>query len=71
MSFSDIVKEPAPQIGVDKFADSSVNIAFRYWVPTGKYFQTKYDVNLAVFKALKDNNITIPFPQRDVNIKKS
>jgi small conductance mechanosensitive channel len=70
-SFSDIVNEPVPQIGIDEFADSSVNIAFRYWVPTGKYFQTKYDVNLAVFKALKDNNITIPFPQRDVNIIKS
>jgi small conductance mechanosensitive channel len=70
-SFSDIVDEPAPQIGIDEFADSSVNIAFRYWVPTGKYFQTKYDVNLAVFKALKKNNITIPFPQRDVNIVKS
>jgi small conductance mechanosensitive channel len=70
-SFSDIVEEPAPQIGIDEFADSSVNIAFRYWVPTGKYFQTKYDVNLAVFKALKNNNITIPFPQHDVNIIKS
>lgn len=70
-SFSDIAKDPAPQIGVDEFADSSVNIAFRYWVPVGKYFQTKYDVNLAVFNALKKNNITIPFPQRDVNIVKS
>ncbi len=70
-TFSDVVDEPAPQIGVDEFADSSVNIAFRYWVPTGKYFQTKYDVNLAVFKALKENKITIPFPQRDVNIVKS
>jgi small conductance mechanosensitive channel len=67
-SFSDIVDEPAPQIGIDEFADSSVNIALRYWVPTGKYFQTKYDVNLAVFKALKDNKITIPFPQRDVHM---
>jgi small conductance mechanosensitive channel len=41
------------------------------WVPAGKYLQTKYDVNLAVFKAIKNNNITIPFPQRDVNIIKS
>jgi len=39
--------------------------------PTGKYFQTKYDVNLAIFKTLKNNNITIPFPQWDVNIIKS
>jgi small conductance mechanosensitive channel len=70
-SLSDVADDPSPQIGIDEFADSSVNIAFRYWVLAGKYFQTKYDVNLAVFKALKDNNITIPFPQRDVNIIKS
>ena len=70
-SFSGVVADPAPQIGVDEFADSSVNIAYRYWVPAGKYFQTKYDVNLAVFKALQKAKITIPFPQRDVNITKS
>jgi len=70
-SFSDVVADPAPQIGVDEFADSSVNIAYRYWVPAGKYFQTKYDVNLAVFKTLQKAKITIPFPQRDVNITKS
>lgn len=69
--FSDVDDEPAPQVGVDEFADSSINIAYRYWVPTGKYFQTKYAVNLAVFKALKKAAITIPFPQREVNIIKS
>jgi len=70
-AFSDVDKEPAAQVGIDEFADSSINIAYRYWVPTGKYFQTKYAVNLAVFKAFKKANITIPFPQRDVNIIKS
>ena len=70
-AFSDVAHKPAPQIGIDEFADSSINIAYRYWVPTGKYFQTKYAVNLAVFKAFKKANITIPFPQRDVNIIKS
>lgn len=69
--FSHVDDEPAPQIGIDEFADSSINIAYRYWVPTGRYFQTKYAVNLAVFKALKDAGITIPFPQREINIIKS
>jgi small conductance mechanosensitive channel len=68
---SDVVDEPAPQIGIEEFGDSSINIAYRYWVPSGKYFQTKYAVNLGVYKALKKANITIPFPQRDVNIIKS
>ncbi|MHC4604892.1 MAG: mechanosensitive ion channel family protein [Planctomycetota bacterium] len=70
-SCPDVDDEPAVQIGIDEFGDSSVNIAYRYCVQTGKYFQTKYAINLAVFKALQKANITIPFPQREVNIIKS
>ena len=66
--FSDVQVNPGYQIGIREFADSAVNISFRYWVPTAKYFQTSSAVNLAVFKALRDANITIPFPQREVHI---
>ncbi|MBU1342702.1 MAG: mechanosensitive ion channel [Proteobacteria bacterium] len=64
----DVNSEKDPNVGIKEFADSSVNIGFRYWVPTVKYFHTSYAVNLAVFTALKDNDINIPFPQRDVRI---
>lgn len=64
-----IVTEPAPQIGIEEFADSSVNIGMRYWVPTKQYFQTLYQANLAVYNALLQAGITIPFPQRDVHMK--
>jgi len=70
-AISGVDDEPAAQIGIDEFADSSINIAYRYWVQTGSYFQTKYAVNLAVFNALKKAGITIPFPQREVNIIKT
>jgi len=63
-----IVGEPAPQIGIEKFADSSVNIGMRYWVPTKQYFQILYQANLAVYNALAQAGITIPFPQRDVHM---
>lgn len=66
--FPDISKDPAPQIGIQEFADSSVNIGYRYWVPTTKYFQTSYAVNLAVYKEIQKAGVTIPFPQRDVHI---
>jgi len=64
----EIVTEPAPQIGIEEFADSSVNIGMRYWVPTKKYFQILYQANLAVYNALAQAGITIPFPQRDVHM---
>ena len=64
----EVVTEPAPQIGIEEFADSSVNIGMRYWVPTKKYFQILYQANLAVYNALAQAGITIPFPQRDVHM---
>ncbi len=64
----EIVTEPAPQIGIEEFADSSVNIGMRYWVPTKHYFQTLYQANLAVYTAIEQAGITIPFPQRDIHM---
>ena len=63
-----IITEPPPQIGIAEFADSSVNIGMRYWVPTKQYFQTLYQANLAVYNALEQAGITIPFPQRDIHM---
>ena len=65
----EIVDTPAPQVGIQEFADSSVNIGMRYWVPTKKYFQTLYQANLAVYTALNEAGVTIPFPQRDIHMK--
>jgi len=67
----DICNEPPPQIGIEAFGESSIDLGMRYWVPTKKYFQTLYRGNLAVHKALKEAQITIPFPQRDVNLTRS
>ena len=64
----EIVTEPAAQIGIEEFADSSVNIGMRYWVPTKQYFQTLYQANQAVYNALEQAGITIPYPQRDIRM---
>lgn len=63
-----VASEPAPRVGIEEFADSSVNIGYRYWVETEKYFRTSYEVNMAVRNGLKEAHIGIPFPQRDVHI---
>jgi small conductance mechanosensitive channel len=66
--FPQISSEPAPQIGIQEFADSAINIGLRYWVPTKEYHQTLYRINLAIHGALAEAAITIPFPQRDVHL---
>lgn len=64
----EVTQDPAPQIGIAGFGDSSINIDYRVWVPTGRYFDLLYRINLAVFRALKANDIAIPFPQREVRV---
>ncbi|MGD2028781.1 MAG: mechanosensitive ion channel [Desulfobacterales bacterium] len=66
--FEEISKEPPPKVGIQKFGDSSIDIGLRYWIPSQKYFKTLYQVNLSVYKQLKEKDIEIPFPQRDVHI---
>ena len=64
-----IANTPLPQVGVEEFGDSSINISYRYWVETKNYFNVKHMVNLEIYNKLKENNITIPFPQQEVTIK--
>jgi small conductance mechanosensitive channel len=63
-----VTSEPPPLIGVDSFGESSIDIGVRFWVPTANYYQSKYRVNIGIFKALRDSGISIPFPRRDVQL---
>lgn len=67
-NFKEVAGTPKPQVGLQEFGDSSINIGCRYWIPTTKYFQTLCAINLAIHKALAAAQITMPFPQRDVRI---
>jgi len=57
-----------PIIGIESFGDSSINIGYRYWVPTNSFFKTQYVVNLEVLNALNEAKINIPFPQREIKM---
>ncbi len=61
------VDKPA-QIGIDEFADSAITIAVRLWTPTSQLYANKYKAYEAIYLAIEKENITIPFPQRDVHI---
>jgi small conductance mechanosensitive channel len=66
--FSEVSKEHKPVIGIAKFGESAIELGLRYWVPTKRYFKVQYEVNLALYSALHVNNISIPYPQREVRI---
>ncbi len=56
------------QIGISEFADSAINISIRLWTPTANFYDAKFKAYKAIYLTLKENNIEIPFPQRDVHM---
>ncbi len=65
-----ILKYPEPMSLFIDFAASSLNFELRYWVrDIDDNMTTKSEIRLALNKAFKENNIDIPFPQTDINIK--
>jgi len=64
--FEGVTASPAPQIGIARFADSGIAIGLRYWVPTVRYFEIQYAVNHALYRAIKEAGITIPYPRSEV-----
>lgn len=63
-----VLTDPAPFVGVLEMADSSVNLAVRPHCKPEDYWDVFFDINEQVKMALDANNISIPFPQRDVHL---
>lgn len=63
-----VIPEPAPFVGVLELADSSVNLAVRPHCKPEHYWDVFFEINEAMKVSLDQNNITIPFPQRDVHL---
>ena len=67
---SELSNESKYLVGIKEFADASINIELRYWAPTKKYNETQYKINLDIFRALAENNLTIPYPTYNI-VKKN
>lgn len=65
---SGILESPAPDIFVTEMADSSVNFAVRPWCRPADYWSVYFGVTEAIKKRFDAEDITIPFPQRDVHL---
>jgi small-conductance mechanosensitive channel len=66
-----ILPDPEPQCLLKGFGDSSVDLELRFWItdPENGVENIKSEVLLNVWDIFKENNIAIPFPQRDVHLK--
>ena len=65
-----VVKVPKPVCHIVNFGDSSIDFTLRFWIKdsTAGLTNVRGDVFLALWDVLKENDIEIPFPHRDVTI---
>lgn len=65
-----VLSEPRPKALVVAFADSAINLELGFWIedPENGTGNVRSDVNLALWKAFRDQGIAIPFPQREVRV---
>jgi small-conductance mechanosensitive channel len=66
-----LLKNPEPVVRLMEFADSGIALELRVWMtdPQEGVGNIKSDINLAIWRGFKEAGITIPFPQRDVNLR--
>lgn len=65
-----ILKEPKPSVFFVGFGDSSLDFEVRVFVKSYEdRFASMHEVHVALERALREQNIEIPFPQRDIHIK--
>jgi small-conductance mechanosensitive channel len=66
----EISEDPEPFVRFNDFGNSSLDFQLFFWTNnTFKVENIKSDFRFSIDKKFGENNITIPFPQRDVHIK--
>ncbi len=65
-----VLSHKSPVCHIVGFGDNSVDYLLRFWIkdPTGGLTNIRGNVYLALWDIFKENNISIPFPQREVTL---
>ncbi len=67
------LKDPKPSVLFDSFGDNSLNFELALWTASMTTRPRRFisTLNFAIEKKLRENNIEIPFPQRDLHLRSS
>ena len=65
-----VLKTPEPAARLIGFGDNGIDLELRIWIndPESGVANVVSDINLSIWKSFKENDISIPYPQRDVRI---
>lgn len=64
-----VLAEPAPIVGVADLADSAIMMDFNVWCATADFLPVSYEIREEIINTFRRQNIDIPYPQLDVQIK--
>jgi small-conductance mechanosensitive channel len=66
----DILQDPAPAVFFHGLGESSLDFVLLFWIADYNHSRRiKSEILFGVFAVLKENNIEIPFPQRDLHLR--
>lgn len=68
---AEVLKEPAPDVWLNNFGESAINYELLMWVDYNQIGLTRLqgELNFIIYQLFKENQIEIPYPQRNVYIK--
>ncbi len=70
LNHSEVLDSPEPEVLLSEFGDSSWNMILRGWVAHPKrHYITRSEINCAIVRIFRENDIEIPFPQCDLHVK--
>jgi small-conductance mechanosensitive channel len=67
-----VEKTPAPAARVIAFGENGIDLELRFWIqdPEDGVNNVRSDLYLSIWDAFKAEGITIPYPQRDVRLRR-
>jgi small-conductance mechanosensitive channel len=66
----DVLDDPAPAVFFHGLGESSLDFVLLFWIADYNHSRRiKSEILFSIFEILKQNDINIPFPQRDLHIK--
>lgn len=69
-SHEKVLKEPEPIVAVGALERDGVQLIVRPWVAVEDYWNVSFEVTESVKLEFDQHNITVPFPQMDLHVKK-
>lgn len=65
-----VLKDPVPVVVVGALGDNSVQLYARPWVDAQEYWDIKFEITESVKLEFDKHNISIPFPQMDLHVRR-